>query len=245
MNLQALFVAVFSLMATSVFAQPVETTQPRGMSSGHSQLAAQARSHEQRVGQAVFRAPADIAKKNWRGKYEKEPLGNMTGSDLRNLLNNRYFIYRSNGSRDGDFFVTYFQNDTAFRCYVGRRDMEQVYVNYGQSVMGEGLTLENKPGQAWRTRAIVYDATTGQIRWGVGDRKDFYGWVQNEYPDFASNSCPGLPRAASVNSVQSSTRDFRANAAAARPIRGARTIFQGVTNSPLTAEMYVYLYPYE
>jgi hypothetical protein len=237
--------AAILMLTTVAWSRPVVRSAPAALSQAHAQLAAQARRHEEVVGQSQFRANPSLASQKWNSVYSRVPVGNMTASGLRDLLAGRYMIDQERGSRRVQVF--YFGQDAVHVCQSDRNrvSVERYYIT--PTVIGTGLAIQEEPFRADRFvgQAVIYDASTGQIRRGVGGRRDFYGWVQAEYPAFAAQVCPGLPRTAQVNADQTSHRNFQALANAARPVRGAPTVFQGVTQNPLNAAMYVYLYPYE
>ena len=244
-------VAALALTATAgMAAEPWKGAAPRGTTSAHQQMAAQA----SRVAASGVKFGLNPLSVEWNGeknRFEGSPVSNVTRSSLKQAITGRYHVYQSPGQ--DKWSVRYYGADgVAYFCRAaGRGKHREEKKHYGVSPSEFGLygiqfwgLTKNKPtGKHMYSWPLVADAATGEVadynfhrrRW-----KPQVGWIQSEYAPAFAEHCPKLPR---VNAVSNQTGDtVQELARGALPVR-IQPSFTSSTRAPLTAGMYYHFNP--
>lgn len=244
--------AVFAISSTSVMASsaPWEQQAPKGMSSAHVEMAAQAAKVHRKVGASGFgQHPSDADWGDWKGYASGYPLSNITASDLEAAITGRYHI-RKNPGQDYWSVAYYDPSGITYFCNIASGSRRKEFKSYRViaptqfGLAGIYHRKTRKPsGKKLYSWPAVVDAKTGEIgSWGrhANRWKLQTGWLQDEYAPAFAKHCKKLPKVGKVSEQTGNT--YQELARGARPIK-VKTAFPGSSRNPLTAGMYYHLYP--
>jgi hypothetical protein len=239
-------VAALALTATAGFgAEPWNSAAPRGTTSAHQQMAAQAAQVHAQVAFGINPLGANWSPKD---RTTDTPVSNVHASTLKAAITGRYHVYQDPGQKG--WSARYYAADgTTYFCHAMGRHHREEKRNYAVTHTRFGLAgilhwdrIKPSAGKdyAW---PLVVDSNTGEIgifnyhrsRW-----KSQLGWIQSEYAPAFAEHCPKLPR---VNAVSNQTGDtLQELARGARPVR-IQPAFANSSRNPLTAGMYYHFNP--
>ena len=245
---------VLALTATAGSAgnAPWTSATPRGATSAHQQMAAQAAKVNAQVGVNGFGLdPQSIKWQKDGGRNFSFPISNVHASTLKSAITGRYHVYQDPG--ETLFSVRYYApNGDVHMCLARGRNKHKEYRNHYMvshtevglsAVVLWGLTKNTPKGNASYGWPMVVDSNTGELAiWAAtnGKWKTHLGWVQSEYTPAFAEHCPKLPR---VNAVSNQNGDtLQELARGARPVK-IQTAFANSSRTPLTAGMYYHFYP--
>ncbi|NVO29539.1 hypothetical protein HJ526_19135 [Donghicola sp. C2-DW-16] len=243
--------ALLVSIAGQVHAAPFEKTMPSGMADSHAKIAHQARKAE--IVGLWTRGDADIVQTRWNKNYRYNWLGNVGRVALQTGVSGRYMIGQSSKNKKTEWAITYFgDSGKAIMCTGKMREELQTWRINTAPVGGYGLIIK-KPGEGLSQNSngfafpYIVDDKTGKIYQQRGATRTFktywHGWIQDEIPLFAANNCPNMPRSSKVNKKQTGGT-FAEMAASAKPVK-IPVMFNNPIENPLTAQMYIWAYPYE
>jgi len=248
------FVAVLAFSATGAIAgnEPWNSAPPRGTTSAHQQMSAQAAKVHAQVGVNGFGLnPLSIKWDKDGGRNFSFPVSNVQASTLKSAITGRYQVYQDPGQTK--FSVRYYHpNGDVYMCLARGRNKHKEYRDHYMvtntevglsAVLLWGLTKPTPTGKNSYAWPMVVDSSTGELAvWATtnGKWKPHLGWVQSEYAPAFAERCPKLPR---VNAVSNQTGDtLQGLARDARPVQ-IQTAFASSSRNPLTAGMYYHFNP--
>jgi len=250
--MNAVIILALTATAASAANAPWTGAAPRGTTSAHQQMAAQAAKVHGQVGLNGFGLnPNSIKWGKDGGRNFSFPVSNVQASTLKSAITGRYQVYQDPGQTK--FSVRYYHpNGDVYMCLARGRNKHKEYRDHYMVTRTEvglsavllwGLTKPTPTGKNSYAWPMVVDSNTGELAvWATtnGKWKPHLGWVQSEYAPAFAEHCPKLPR---VNAVSSQTGDTVQDLArGARPVR-IQPAFANSSRNPLTAGMYYHFNP--